>query len=125
MNCSVVTTNASVIPQEVLELEELQALQHLHQPPIGCGLPWEGLLTLHKGTCAITVQLRAVGHHLSRHFQECDLWPWREIWVAYHSICCGIMMLSKAMFLSFLLPVVKKKELHELFAKVPTYLNIP
>lgn len=59
------TTNASVIPQEILELEDLCTLQYLHQPPIGCGLPWEGLLTLHKGTSAITVQLRAVGRHPS------------------------------------------------------------
>ena len=80
-------------------------------------LPWEGLLTLHKGTSAITVQLRAVGHHPSWQFQECDLWPWREIWVAYHSICCGIMMSSKVMFLNFPLPVVKKEELHELLLR--------
>ena len=65
LNCSVVTTNASVIPQELLELEDLRTLQYLHQVPIGCGLPWEGPWTLHKGTSAVAVQLRAVGHHQS------------------------------------------------------------
>lgn len=62
MQCSY-NKNASVIPQEVLELEDLPTLQYLHQAPIGCGLSWEGAATQGHVLSLFSWELSVITNH--------------------------------------------------------------